>query len=80
VKPLYLIRHARNKVRHWRIPFEDIEQAVLRPEATRPSIENRVNYWRRWRNAWLRVTVVEEADRIVVITVTPKEKGPEAEQ
>ena len=80
MKPLYLIRHARNKVRHWQIPLEDIEQAILDPDATRPSMRNRVNYWRRWRNAWLRVTIVEEPGRIVVITVTAKKKGPEAEQ
>jgi len=80
VKPLYVIRHARNKLRRWQIPFEDIEEAVLHPDATRQSIGNRVNYWRRWRDAWLRVTIVEESGRVVVITVTPKKKAPEAEQ
>jgi hypothetical protein len=80
MKPLYLIRHARNKIRRWRIPLEDIEQSIMHPDATRPSIGDRVNYWRRLRNAWLRVTTVEEPGRIVVVTVTPKKRGPEAGQ
>jgi hypothetical protein len=80
VKPLHPIRHARNKLRRWHIPLEDIEQVILHPDATRQSIGNRVNYWRRWGDAWLRVTTVEEPVRMVVITVTIKKKGPEAEQ
>jgi hypothetical protein len=80
VKPLYFIRHARNKVRRWQIPLDDIEQSIMHPDATRQSVGDRVNYWRRWRDAWLRVTILEESDRTVVITVTLRGKGPEGEQ
>ena len=70
-KPLWLSRHARNKCRHWSIGIREIEEALDNPEGTMPSIKNRVNYWRRWRNAWLRVTMIEEADRIVIVSATP---------
>jgi len=76
-KPLYLIRHARNKARHGRISVEEVADAIDHPDGTTKSIKNRVNYWRRWRQGWLRVTIVEEPERIVVITITPRRKGPE---
>ena len=79
-KPLYLIRHARNKARHWEITTEEIADVVDRPDVTHPTGLDRVNYWRPWRDGWLRVTVVHEENRIVVITVTPRRKGPEAAQ
>ena len=50
------------------------------PEAATPTIKGRTNYWRRHNMEYLRVTAIEEADTFVIITVTPKEKGPEAEQ
>lgn len=76
-KPVYLVRHARNKARHWRIGLDEVAQAIENPDVTTESFLNRVNYWRRWRDGWLRVTTIEEAERIVVITVTPRRKGPE---
>jgi hypothetical protein len=75
-KPLYLIRHARNKCRLWRITQDEIAEAIDNPGATEPSILNRVNYWHRRRDTWIRLTTVEEGDRIVVISVTPRRKGP----
>ena len=77
MKPLYLIRHARNKARRWRISQAEIEEAIATPAATTPSVGNRVNCWHRWRGAWLRVTIEEQIDRMLVITVTPRRTGPE---
>jgi hypothetical protein len=75
-KPLFLTRHARNKRRRWRITNEEIEEALEQPEVSERSGTNRVNYWRRWRDAWLRVTAVEETERTVIITIVPRERGP----
>jgi hypothetical protein len=75
-KPLFLTRHARNKRRRWGITDDEIQEVLELPEASERSGANRVNYWRRWRNAWLCVTAVEEAERMVIITIVPRERGP----
>lgn len=73
-KPIFLTHHARNKQRHWKFSLAELEDILDNPDGTAPSVMNRVNYWKRWRNAWLQVTAVDEGDRIVIVTVTPRPK------
>jgi hypothetical protein len=46
-KPLFLPRHARNKVRRWRVSIDDIAMTLDHSEYQAPTIKNRVNYWAR---------------------------------
>jgi hypothetical protein len=75
-KPVFLTRHARNKVRRWNVEPDDIEATLDHPEYQEPTIENRVNYWRAWRGMWLRVTAKDTPQQIVVISITPRRKVP----
>ena len=57
----------------WRdIPVELVEQTARVPEWEEASLSGRINRWKRVENKFLRVTVREEAERIVVITVALK--------
>jgi len=42
------------------------------PDETRPSIKERFNAFKTTDNVLLRVTYREEAQRIIVVTVTPR--------
>ena len=75
-KPLYFVRHARNRMRWNAITRKEIEDCLRHPEWTETSAMNRTNAWGKWRDRYLRVTCIEEEDRIVIITVVPKEKLP----
>ena len=61
----------------WRdIPVELVEQTARVPEWEEASLGGRINRWKRVENKFLRLTVREEAERIVVITIALKRTGP----
>lgn len=61
----------------WRdIPIELVEETARVPEWQEVSMGGRVNRWRRVEGKFLRVTVREEAERIVVITAALKRTRP----
>ena len=67
---LRFTRHARNRMRRDGISEDDVHQCVEHPDETVASIEGRTNYIRNADEAFLRVTAIEEAGDLVIITVT----------
>ena len=81
---LRFTRHARNRMRRYAVTAEDVETVLLQPLLLMSTEKGRTNAWcsptealREGGYAWLRVTFIEEAGRTVVITVTPRRRGPE---
>jgi len=76
MKKIYLSRHAKNRMRKFRISSNIVRQILKNPDLLEPSIKGRKNIWRKVQDKYYRVTCFEESNRIVVVTVTPKEKIP----
>ena len=49
--------------------MEAVEEVIRNPEDETPSIRGRINIWGRTGDARLKVTIIREAERIVVVTV-----------
>ncbi len=74
-KRIQYTRHAKNRMRWHEITESEIELAILKPDFVEPSIENRLNAWKKTFEKYLRVTYREETDKILVITAVKKQKG-----
>lgn len=70
--------HARNQMRLWikkGVTYGDVEAAIRQPDRTEPTYEERTNSFRRLPDGRiLQVTWIEEADRIIVVTVVPQRR------
>ncbi len=53
----------------------EIDAAVEKPDFTGPSIDGRINAWKKIGDKFLRVTYRDEPARILVITAVKKKKG-----
>ncbi len=69
-------RHARNRMRLWKITESDVGAVLDEPEDVTPSYRGRKNAWKPFRGAWLRVTFAEAGKVTVVVTVTPMDRKP----
>ncbi|RLE12591.1 hypothetical protein DRI96_04270 [Candidatus Aerophobetes bacterium] len=76
MKKIYFSRHAKNRMRKFAIKPDVVRKVLEKPDFLEPSIKGRKNFWRKVQDKYYRVTCLEEGDKIVVITVTPKEKIP----
>ena len=76
-KPLRFTRHARNRMRKEGVRPLAVEVCVSSPELVADSIVGRKNLWRRHGEGYLRVTIAEEDEALVVVTVTVRRKRPE---
>ncbi|MGH9023234.1 MAG: DUF4258 domain-containing protein [Acidimicrobiia bacterium] len=76
MKAVRLTRHARNRIRWRDIPLGLVEQTARVPEWEEASLGSRINRWKRVEGKFLRVTVREEAERIIVITAVLKRTPP----
>ena len=74
VMPLYFTRHARNRMRQYRITRVEVESVLEAPDLVEPDEDDRLNATKVLPDKVIRVTYVEEATRIVVITVTPRRR------
>lgn len=59
-----------------RIPEELVTEALREPEIEEPAAGGRVNRWRQLGGRYLRVTLRDEPDRIVVISAVFKRRPP----
>ncbi len=76
--PIFLTRHARNRMRRLGWTESDVSDLLQGPQTVTPSIHGRENAWGQREGRWYRVTSIREpAGRIVVITVTERRKGPQ---
>ena len=71
---IYLSRHARNRVKKFRISPQEVRETIDMPDFTEPSEKGRQNAWKKKGNRYIRVTYLKEEAEIVVITVTLKER------
>lgn len=72
MKPIWITRHARNRMRWHRIERSLVERAVRDARWREPITADRVNAWMAVGERFLRVTYREEVDRIVVISAVFK--------
>jgi hypothetical protein len=75
MKPKKLARHAKNRMRMHGITEAEIDLAVENPDFSEPSVEGRINVWKKLGDKFLRVTYKDEPARILVITAVKKKKG-----
>ena len=74
MKPLFFTRHARNRMRKYGITRHDVESVLEVPDLTEPDDDNHLNASKLLVNGVIRVIYVEETNRIVIITVTPRRR------
>lgn len=65
-------------MRHYDMTEAEVRLVLEQPDAVTPSRRGRSNAWKQTENGWRRVTYTEETGSWVVITVTPRRRGPEA--
>jgi len=53
----------------------EIVEAIKNNDFTAPSVEGRINSWKKSADKFIRVTYKNEPARIVVITAVKKKKG-----
>lgn len=75
MKPIKYARHAKNRMRQHVIEESEVEATITEPDFTEPSIEVRINAWKKSDDKFLRVTYRDELSRILVITAVKKRKG-----
>ena len=81
-KPIVVGRQAKNhlpwrKFRESRITEADVGATIRGPDAVTPSHDRRTNAWARHGEQWLRVTYAAVGERIEVVTVTLRKRGPD---
>ncbi len=62
-------------MRLYDIAEAEVFLALSEPERT-SATRGRINAWRHRPTGWLRVTYIDEGGRRVIITVTPRRRGP----
>lgn len=73
---VYLSRHARNRMRKFRVSAAEVRLVLEQPEMREAGDRGRQNAWRNKGDRYIRVTYVEEEARTVVVTVTLKDRLP----
>lgn len=63
-------------MRAWAIEQDLVDMCINNPERVTPSVFGRSNYWLRRGESFLRVTIAEDGDALVVVTVTARRRGP----
>lgn len=76
VKPIGITRHARNRMRSHGIGEDLIRDTLQAADWEEPLAAGRINRWKQVADRFLRVTMREESDRIVVITAVFKRRPP----
>lgn len=60
--------------RFWHIRLEEVESTLALPDRVIPTDKGRLNAIKGFGERFLRVTYMDEADHILVITVTPRRR------
>ena len=63
-------RHAKRRMREREVTEEEVAIAIREPESCEQSIKGRKNIYKFLSERFLRITSREEADHILIITVT----------
>ena len=62
-------------MRFWNILVEDVQSTLADPDRVLPTEKDRLNAIKMLGERFLRVTYTEEADHILVVTVTPRRRS-----
>ena len=73
---IYFSRQAKNKMRKFKVDQGEVMKAIQFPDMEQPSIKSRRNAWKKRKHNYIRVTYLIENGKIIVVTVTLKEKCP----
>jgi len=74
MKPIRYDRHAKKRMKDRTVDEEETEYTIEHPDSLVESIKGRMNAFKFINGRYLRVTFKEEADHILVITVTVRTK------
>ena len=74
---LRFTRHARNRMRLYRLTQAEVTDALHQPDRVTPTSHGEKHVWKQLPRGWLRVTYSEEGLVTVVMTVTVRRRGPE---
>ena len=72
MKPIRYTHHARSRMHQHRISEESVISTLTEPDQLLPSIKSRYNALKQIGNRIIRVTFLEEAEHMLVITVSPR--------
>jgi len=67
-------RHAKKRMKERSVAEEEVALAFDNPDSAEPSIKGRVNTYKFINGRYLRITWKEEADRLLIVTVTIRKK------
>ena len=70
-------RHARNRMRLYRVTQAEVTDALRQPDRVTPTSSGEQHAWKQIPRGWLRVTYAQEGQGSLVITVTVGRRGPE---
>ena len=76
MKPIRLTRHARNRMRWRRVTLDEVESVLRGPARVEATRFGRSNAYGEVSDRLLKVTYIEEADGLVVISVVTRTSGP----
>lgn len=71
---IYSSRHAKRQMKWREISEEEVRETILNPEKIEDSIKGRKNAFKHIDQKWLKVTFIEEGNRIIVVTAINKAK------
>ena len=56
-------RHAKNRMRKFKLSQIDVENVVLKPDAIEDELKGRKNAWKRYGDRFIKVTYITEEKR-----------------
>ncbi|OHB94748.1 MAG: hypothetical protein A3G17_01640 [Planctomycetes bacterium RIFCSPLOWO2_12_FULL_50_35] len=71
---IYFSRHAKRQMKWRKIAEGEVKNTILYPEKIEDSIKGRRNAFKHIGQKWLKVTFVQENDKIIVVTAIDKNK------
>jgi len=74
MKQIKYARHAKRRMKERRVEESEAEHALCQPDFTEPAAKGRTNSYKFINGRYLRVTFKEEANHILIITVTIRKK------
>ena len=74
MKSIYFTRHARRRMKWRNISEEEVKETIARPEKIEGLSEQKINAFKSMGKELIRVTYLEQNNRIVVISVVDKNK------
>ena len=69
---IYFSRHAKKQMKWRKISGEEVKNTIFNPETIVDTVKKRKNAFKHIGNKWLKVTFIQESNKITVITAIDK--------